>query len=231
MFKKVLSTAVLSISALAVMSANAAAPGVYISGQLGYADTHMGDKSNIADINKNLAKNNFKSLTIKPINPRDTDLTNNGLAGRIALGYQFNPNFALEAGYLRLSSSRVAGTSYKPLGVGQGTLTLQQNVIDFLAKGIIPISDKFNLYGKAGLAYVNSAISANIPTIPPTQGNLNGVTDVARYKLAPEVALGVSYDLSSHVSVDTSWTHIQAFGKSRPGNIDFVAVGLSYNFG
>jgi opacity protein-like surface antigen len=226
MFKKVLSTAVLSISALGVMAANAAAPGVYISGQLGYADTHMGDKTNIADINSRV----FKSLVITPINPRDTDLTNNGLAGRIALGYQFNPNFALEAGYLRLSSSRVTGKAYKGIG-GQGTLTLQQNVIDFLAKGIIPISDKFNLYGKAGLAYVNSAISANVPTIPPIQANLNNVANVARYKLAPEVALGVSYDLSSHVSVDTSWTHIQAFGKSRPGNIDFVAVGLSYNFG
>ena len=231
MFKKALSTTVLGISVLGVMDANAAAPGIYVSGQLGYADTHMGDKSNIADINKRLSKDAFQSLSITPLNPNDSDLTNNGLAGRIALGYQFNPNFALEAGYLRLSSTRVAGTSFKPLNVGQGTFTLQQNVIDLLAKGIIPISAKFNLYGKAGLAYVNTAISSNIPTIPPIQGNLNEVTDVARYKLAPEVALGVSYDLTSNVSVDTSWSHIQAFGKSRPGNIDFVAVGLSYNFG
>ena len=225
MFKKVLSTTVLGISALGVMAANAAAPGVYVTGQLGYANTHMGDKTDTTNIDNNT------SFHFHPNNGNDTNLSNNGLAGRIALGYQFNPNFALEAGYLRLSSTRVAGTSFKPLNVGQGTFTLQQNVIDLLAKGIIPISAKFNLYGKAGLAYVNTAISSNIPTIPPIQGNLNGVTDVARYKLAPEVALGVSYDLTSNVSVDTSWSHIQAFGKSRPGNIDFVAVGLSYNFG
>mgnify|MGYP003476662744 CR=1 FL=1 len=49
MFKKALSTTVLGISVLGVMAANAAAPGIYVSGQLGYADTHMGDKSNIAD--------------------------------------------------------------------------------------------------------------------------------------------------------------------------------------
>ena len=81
MFKKILSTTVLGVSALGVMAANAAAPGVYVTGQVGYANTHMGSKTQISDlISRNASK--------------DTDLSNNGLAGRLAIGYQFNQNFA-----------------------------------------------------------------------------------------------------------------------------------------
>lgn len=227
MFKKVLSTTVLGISALGVMAANAAAPGVYVTGQLGYANTHMNDESNIAAINRNLSP----EFVITPNNKADKDLANNGLAGRIALGYQFNQNFALEAGYLRLGQTKVDGVAYK--GTNKlGTLTMQQNVVDLLAKGIVPICDKFNLYGKAGLAYVNTNMKAVVQTVPvASQTDLNDAAHVARHKLAPEVALGVSYDITPNVSIDTSWTHIQAVGKNRPGNIDFVAVGLGYNFG
>ena len=79
MFKKVLTTTVLGVSALTVMAANAAAPGVYVTGQLGYANTHMGSKTNIADINKNTpAAFNFSSN-----NGNDTNLANNGLSAKL----------------------------------------------------------------------------------------------------------------------------------------------------
>mgnify|MGYP003488971114 FL=1 len=106
MFKKVLSTTVLTVSVLGAMVANAAAPGVYVTGQVGYANTHMGSKTDFADINKNLP-NNFN---FKPGNAKDTNLGNNGLAGRVALGYQFNQNFAVEAGYLQLTPEKVDGS-------------------------------------------------------------------------------------------------------------------------
>lgn len=211
MFKKVLSTTVLTVSVLGAMAANAAAPGVYVTGQLGYADTHMSDK-----VSK--------------------DLSNNGLAGRVALGYQFNQNFAVEAGYLQLSGSKldlgavqIPHTNY----VTQGTLKLQQNAIDFVGKGIIPISNNINVYGKLGVAYVTTDFkgTAQTPGIPTITADLNDLAHVAKHKWAPEAAIGVSYDITPNVSVDTSWTHIQPLGNNKPGNIDFVAVGLGYNFG
>jgi OOP family OmpA-OmpF porin len=225
MFKKVIGTTVLGISALGVMAANAAAPGVYVTGQLGYANTHMDAKTNTDYINRNTP------LDIHTHNGSDSNLDNDGLAGRIALGYQFNPNFALEAGYLRLAKAKLDG-----LGEGEFpvTLKLQQNLVDLVAKGIVPIGDKFNLYGKAGLAYINTDIQAGTKD---DNGNtsvsfdLNKSLNVNRHELAPEVALGVSYDITPNVSIDTSWTHIQPIGKNRPGNIDFIAVGLGYNFG
>lgn len=231
MFKKVLSTTVLSVSVLAAMTANAAAPGVYVTGQVGYVNSHLGSKTILSDI--------LPTAIFNEIHPDDENknLSNNGLSGRIALGYQFNQNFAVEAGYLQMGESKVnlgalhdivhAGT------VSSGSVKLQQNAIDLVGKGIIPVSNNVNVYGKLGIAYVttNVQVGLDTPGEPSINVDLNNNANVAKHKWAPEAAIGVSYDITPNVSVDTSWTHIQPLGNNKPGNIDFVAVGLGYNFG
>lgn len=221
MFKKVLSTTVLSVSVLAAMAANAAAPGVYVTGQAGYANTHLGVKTDITQHAPNI---------------QDKKLSNNGLAGRVALGYQFNQNFAVEAGYLQFGESKAdlgAINAISPKILSQGTLKLQQHAIDLVGKGIIPVANNVNVYGKLGVAYITTDIkgTAQTPGLPTVTADLNDTARIAKHKLAPEVAVGVSYDITPNVSIDTSWTHIQPLGNKKPGNIDFVAVGLGYNFG
>ena len=75
MFKKVLTTSVLGVSALGAMLAHAAAPGIYVTGQLGYANNNM-----VIHNNDKIANNNIEASS---------------LGGRLAMGYQFNQNFAL----------------------------------------------------------------------------------------------------------------------------------------
>lgn len=208
MFKKILSTTVLSVSALAAMTANAAAPGVYVTGQVGYADTHLESK---------LSK----------------DLSNNGLAGRAAIGYQFNQNFAVEAGYLQLSGSKVnANVPKLKVKVFDPNLKLKQNAIDLVGKGILPLANNINVYGKLGVAYITTDFTGNgkIPGASVTV-DLNETASIAKHKWAPEAAIGVSYDITPNVSLDASWTHIQPLGNNKPGNIDFAALGVGYNFG
>jgi OmpA-OmpF porin, OOP family len=228
MFKKVLTTTVLAVSALTVMAANAAAPGVYVTGQLGYANTHMGNKTNFTDINNNTPGN----FAFTPNNAKDTNLANNGFAGRVALGYQFSQNFAVETGYLYLGSKKVDGSIVK--NHLNDTLSLHQSAIDLVGKGIVPMGSNVNLYGKVGVAYLTTDLEGKVPgdkSGPDKSADLNKSANLTKHKFAPEVALGVSYDITPNVSVDTSWTHIQPLGNNKPGNIDFVAVGLGYNFG
>ncbi|WP_339051461.1 outer membrane beta-barrel protein [Rickettsiella endosymbiont of Xylota segnis] len=229
MFKKVLSTTVLSVSVLAAMTANAAAPGVYVTGQVGYINSHLGGKTKVSDI---------LAPIVNDIDPaiRNKNLSNNGLAGRIAIGYQFNQNFAVEAGYLQVGQSKVKSALHDiadNMQLSEGTLKLQQNAIDLVGKGILPLASNFNVYGKLGVAYVTTDITGTIkaPGFPTVNVDLNDRANVAKHTWAPEAAVGVSYDITPNVSVDTSWTHIQPLGNKKPGNIDFVAVGLGYNFG
>jgi OmpA-OmpF porin, OOP family len=234
MLKKVLTTAVLGVSALGVMAANAA-PGVYVTGQLGYANTHMGPKANINQLS--FGQGDEKAL----VSIGGPSLANNGLAGRLAIGYQFNQNFAVELGYLQLASKKANKTfttvGEDPVSVVAAT-KLNQNAIDLALKGILPIASNFNVYGKLGAAYLTTTGTATFDLGDLSRGQVPNMTvaanqfiGVAKHKWAPEAAVGVSYNLTQNVSVDTSWTHIQPVGKNRPGNIDFVAVGLGYSFG
>ena len=167
--------------------------------------------------------------TLNNPGPAGTNLNNNGLAGRLAIGYQVNQNLALELGYLQLIKAKYFE---KADAFSTGTEKLKQNAIDIAAKGILPLSDRFNVYGKLGVAYLTSDISfKNTGSHTSNSENKNNDYNIAKHKWAPEAAVGVSYDITQNVSVDTSWTHIQPLGKKRPGNIDFVAVGIGYKFG
>lgn len=201
MLKKLLITSVLTASACAVMNANAALPvGLYVSGQAGYADTHM--------------KSRLSSQT-------GIALANDGLAGRIALGYKVTPNFGLELGYLQLSEGKSKSSV-------DTTLYNKQHAIDVTAKGMLPITSNVNIYGKIGVAYLTTELKEDTAPISIDRNQTEGI---AKHKWAPEVAVGMGYDITPNVTVDTSLTHIQPMGSNRPGNIDFLAVGIGYNFG
>lgn len=233
MLKKVLTTALFGASALGVAAANAAAPGVYVTGQLGYAQTHMKHKTDLDAISKNLPAG--ESFIVKDSN--DKNLANNGLAGRLAIGYQFNQNFAVELGYLRLGSKKIDLKSAKmgnpAIDLKDSSMTFAQNALDLAAKGIVPISNNFNVYGKLGVAYLTSNVSIDGKDSKDQKVsyNINDAAGLKKRQWAPEVAVGVSYDITPNVAIDTSWTHIHTIGKNRAGNVNFASVGLSYNFG
>lgn len=54
-------------------------------------------------------------------------------------------------------------------------MKLQQNVIDFAGKGILPITNNINVYGKLGVAYITSDIKGilRIPGEPKGDFNFN----------------------------------------------------------
>jgi OOP family OmpA-OmpF porin len=227
MFKQIMTATVLGVSALGMMAANATTNGVYVTGQLGYAKNKTG-------LNSNPITSNGKQ--IYDVN-KDLSATGRNLAGRLAIGYQFTPNWAVEMGYLQLGKKKFDGILYSPVKgytgstVINGQYNISQSAIDLVGKGIYPINDKFNVYGKLGVAYVTTTVDGKYDTNYHTNLINNNQTAIAKHKWAPEAAVGVSYDITPNMFVDTSWTHIQPLGKNKPGNIDFVAVGLGYSFG
>jgi OOP family OmpA-OmpF porin len=58
-------------------------------------------------------------------------------------GYQFNRNFALEAGYTDLGRARFTGPG--------GTIDFESSGFELVAVGIVPLGAQAWLYGKAGL--------------------------------------------------------------------------------
>ena len=178
------------LQTISVQRASQVPAGVYVTGQIGYADTGMKSKL-----------------------PITNGGGNNGIAGRLALGYKITPNVAVEAGLLQLQN-----------GNTKEGFSSNQYAMDVAAKGILPVTHNVNVYGKAGVAYLTTRLQTN-------DVNSNDALGIAKHKWAPEVAVGMSYDVTSNVNVDTSFTHIHPVGDNRPGNINFLAVGVGYTFG
>ncbi len=198
MFKRIVTSSVFAISALSIVAANATTPGAYVNGEVGYVHT----------------KNKF----LKPFPAKDTKYQG-GLIGRLSVGYQFSPYWAIEAGYLQLAKQK----SNLLVGAANANnlVILKQHAFDVAGKGIYPISDKFNLYAKAGMAYLISNLNGDKALVPA----------IAKRSWAPEAGVGITYNITSNVFVDTSYTHIHPIGKNRPSNIDFATVGIGYSFG
>lgn len=247
MFKKIITISLFSVSALALVNANAAAlsdtaqnakqdkkpakvapekrkakpvvveakntngqfepisvqrtsqvpAGVYVTGQVGYADTGMKSKVTAGRAG------------------------NDGIAGRLALGYKITPSVAMEIGFLQLQNGETITSD-------RSTVSSNQYALDIAGKGILPITHNVNLYGKVGAAYLTTRLTSSVDE---GTANINDVVGIAKHKWAPEVAVGMSYDVTSNINVDTSFTHIHPVGNNRPGNINFLAVGVGYTFG
>jgi len=202
MKKKLLMAVVTAATLGASASALAATPGFYLGGQIGWANTHYG----AGDFtNGNLS-----------VTSANTDA--NGFSYRPYVGYMFNPNWAAEFGYTGYKNADFTNTFVR--GTNQGSGDVAQNAWDLVAKGIIPLADNFNVFAKAGLAYVES----------DNNGALSNINyQNASNKFRPTVGAGIGYEFNTNVGTDITYTHI--FEGNGINNVDAVYASASYYFG
>lgn len=208
MFKRIITASVLGISALGMMAANAATPGIYVTGAVGLA--HTGNK--------------FKSLPDVTVS-KDKKSIRDNLTGRLAIGYQFSPNWAAELGYTQFSKQK---SNLTTIASTHSLITLSQHAFDIDGKAIYPLTDKFNVYAKAGMAYLTNNVKGKGTD---TYKSKPVSAMFSKHNWAPEAGLGFTYDITSNVFIDTAYTHIQPIGKNKLSNIDFATVGIGYSFG
>jgi OmpA-OmpF porin, OOP family len=143
--------------------------------------------------------------------------SDNATGGKIFAGYQFHPNFAVEAAYVDLGSVDGAIRSVK----GQG------GVID--AVGILPFGawgHDFNVFGKIGVADMK----------------LNGGVDEG-YKAGAHYGIGIGYNFTHALGVRLEAERFQKVGAEQVGFVpgtgtvnfgqaraNLYSIGLQYNF-
>ena len=200
--------------------------------QGGWANLHQGEY--IASRLDALLEKEIPGVSAKSINV----FSDTGLAGRIFAGYQFNPYFAIEMGYYRFNRLNVNTDLTVDLTIldQQGLhipvdfstqAFVKTDAFDLIFKGILPCTDRLNLYGKLGVTYLE--ISGKVSLIedtPLVHANLSG--NPSLNLVYPTAGIGISYDLTKKISSDLSWTHIQRINKHVFPSADFVAVGLLY---
>ncbi|MBG9390445.1 outer membrane beta-barrel protein [Caenimonas aquaedulcis] len=139
-------------------------------------------------------------------------------------GYRISPYFAVEGGYFDLGSFDYRYTTV-PAGSFAGELRPRGVNLDLL--GILPIGDRFSVFGRVGAAYVDSRTSYSrtgaVTTIFANDGDKH---------LRPKVGVGMQYAFTERLSVRAELERYRINDPVRnKSNIDMASVGLVYYFG
>ena len=132
-----------------------------------------------------------------------------------SIGYQFNENLAIEAGYVR-----VGKFSYSFVTSACGGCTIASNedfsVLRFAVIGYLPSANNFSMFGKAGFNRW-SRTSSGSQYLGPFQSSDSGVGSL--------IGFGAKYDFSQSLAVRFQF-ETQGVGSSELKKIDMLSVGL-----
>jgi OmpA-OmpF porin, OOP family len=123
------------------------------------------------------------------------------VSGKLFGGYQFTPNFALEVGAANLGS------------VSSASGDLDGRAVFLDAVGSLPLSDRWSVLGRIGVAQVNANTSFG-------DDSGNGL----------KVGLGAQYSLSNKVAIRGEWERYQANVFGDKPNVDQYTLGLKVGF-
>lgn len=135
------------------------------------------------------------------------------VAGTLNAGYNFNPYFAVEGGYALLWGNNYNTTS-------------SNNIFDVAAKGTLPLSSIFSLYGRLGAAVDYNSFSGTSNSGTPCSYCNQGAS------LMWLAGAGMSFKLSNHFELHVEDTAYIPEGDSGSpmGFTNLVLFGSQYNF-
>ena len=197
---KMRSSAVLLCLNFSLMAAaQAAEPGWYLIGS--------GGESSASGLGKRQVDDNLVAIfgsvgldVLDSSSTLDDSDTGFGFAG----GYQLNDHLALEFGYVDLGSIGYRATGTVSDGVDQfAAEALLGNSADgavVSALGILPIGERFSVYGRAGLSLLNADGGARITVDGQSQR-----ASQSSQKSDLMFGVGAEYSLTRHFAIRLAW--------------------------
>lgn len=129
-------------------------------------------------------------------------------------GYMFNQYFGLEMGATKFSSVKF----------NHGIKSTDNFNVYAAAKGVYPVGQSFNVFGKLGLAYVHTKFEA-----PSYVTNADNNFAGSKKAIRPFVAAGVGYSVTQNIGVDFQVAGTTKAGENIPAMYN-ATVGVSYKF-
>lgn len=146
-------------------------------------------------------------------------------------GYQHNDHFAVEFAYVDLGSLEYSAftTVTDGVEVADAELGLESSatgpVVSML--GILPIGDRFSLFGRVGLSFMSAKGTARIA--------IDGTSERARQtsqKSDPVFGAGVEFSLGKHAAIRLAWDRYLDVGtEDVTGDVDSDLITLGLRFG
>jgi OOP family OmpA-OmpF porin len=144
---------------------------------------------------------------------------------KIFAGYRVNRNFAVEGGYVDLGKFGFTATTVPP-----GTLTgdIKVKGLNFDVVGILPVTEKFSVFGRAGLIYAQTRDSFRGTGAVNVLNNPNPDKNDTNLKLG----LGLQYDVSDRLGLRLEAERYRVNDAvGNMGDVDLISAGLVFRFG
>ena len=224
--KKQWNAMLLGLGFLCLSSAHAAEPGWYI--------VAFGGESSASGLSVNQSEENLVALfdsvgldVVAVDSTLDDSDTGFGLAG----GYQLNDHFAFEFAYVDLGAAGSRHSATITDGVEQSDADVQfESSADgavVSALGILPIGERFSVFGRVGLSFMSATGTARITIDGDTQR-----ASQSSQKTDPVIGIGAEYSLSKHFAVRLAWDRYMDVGtQDVTGNIDADLLTLGIRMG
>jgi len=207
-------------------TARAVEPGWYLLGFAGESSTSGASESEATENLVDLFASAGLDVTDVTTTIDDSD-TAFGAGG----GYQFNDNFALEFAYVDLGSAAYSFSATVTDGVQTGDADVElESSADgpvISALGILPIGERFSVFGRVGFSLMNATGTARV--------TIDGLTDRASQssqKSDPMFGVGAEYGIGKHFAVRLTWDRFMDVGTQNvTGDIDADVISLGLRMG
>jgi len=133
---------------------------------------------------------------------------NNATGFKLFTGGRFSRYFGVELGYVNLGNADRNGGQIKAQGANLSAL------------GIVPIGDRFNIFGKLGGIYGWTETSTIISGLPA--GKEDG--------LGLSYGAGLQFDINKSIGLRVDWDRYRLKYVGQRENADLYSVGVVYKF-
>lgn len=209
-----------------VTAAQAAEPGWYL---VGFGGESSASGLSQGQVDDNLAAI-FGSVGLEIVDASSTlDDSDTGLG--LAGGYQMNDHLAFEFGYVDLGTISYRATGTVTDGVEQAAAeAILESEADgpvLSVLGILPIGERFSVFGRAGLSLMNAKGSAQL-----TVGDVSDRASQSSQKSDLMFGAGMEYELTRHFTIRLGWDrYLDVATENVVGDTDADVYSLGVRMG
>ncbi len=208
-----------------VAPAQAVEPGWYVVGFGGQTSSSMSQ----SQMDGNLVTI-FESIGLDATNVAST-VDDSGTGFGLAGGYQINKNFAVEFAYVDLGSVdyQASATVTDGVDVANADVEFESSadgaVVSVL--GILPIGERFSVFGRAGLSLMNAKGTARIAF-----DDISENASQSEQKSDPMFGVGADFNLSKYFAIRLAWDRYLDVGtEDVTGDVDADLISLGFCMG